>query len=166
MDKQRGSEVNVIPLLRRHHPSPPCNSFYPSPSPSAARLPGKVAVQRARPISRTGCCESGVLDSVVRLAPSCRRRCARVRSSRARSSLKASACRDHQPIFHRPIRHASSRLRLFSTSTPATRLCAFHASTFSLFVDPFPNRRPFWSPFYVNEKTRHDVDLRPRRSDS
>lgn len=73
-----------------------------------------LAVPPPRPISPTRdaanpeCC-----DSVVRLAPSCRRRSARVHSSRAHpSSLKASACRASAitPIFQlRPsIRHASS----------------------------------------------------------
>lgn len=85
-------------------------SFHPSPSPSAAHVPLwlRRLHSRTRDAANPECC-----DSVVRLAPSCRRRSARVHSSRAHpSSLKASACRASAitPIFQlRPsIRHASS----------------------------------------------------------
>lgn len=98
-----------------HRDTFPCAAHQlPSFSLSVCGTRPPLAPPPPRPISRTRDAANPVCcDSVVRLAPSCRRRSARVHSSRAHpSSLKASACRASAitPIFQlRPsIRHASS----------------------------------------------------------
>ena len=146
---KRAKGISSPPSDRRHPPSSPCVVT------ASIFLPLRL---RHDPLARWWSSAHGL--SAVRDAanpeyqiqsyawlPPVAAGSARVRSSRARSSLKASACRGHEPIFHRPIRHASSRLVPSTRLTPhASRQCAFHASTFFLFVDPFPNRR---APFVV-----------------